>query len=521
MNIITLILLSLLFLNVECIKQYQIYIYPYWPLTVCNSTNAQILLDSNTQMNSAQLSIISGYELQLVLQNIGNMKNDQFYQIQLTCVSPDSFYQTLANDASTTDRIVLGIGAQRVSQSVLSQNIANSMPIYLSSLKLIYQQDQNKSYWILFRPLSVEVIFSYLGLGIAVSLIVWFMEERAWSQPKIKHINNILEIVYDVFSSLFFTNLIYLQKASSRIVLWFFWFTTFVYIVIYQSELTLKVSESYTTKTLSSMDSAISQNYKIGVFDVFYNQMLSSYPDNTSNFVSYNTTNTLQTINQLFTDLQTSKIQGFLLETPLSNYYCSLYCSAEAVDEVILSFNYVSLFAKGTSNQVIVNYNSQLSKSQQSLPLSLIKGQIFDVTGLSPCQASAEQIKTSELAGVWIILGITFGITLFIWGIQKCLKVKLSKSTKYYYQFQNQKNQLFEDRLQKQIKQEVSEILENYKGNFFKQIQLFERSLMLQDVDEKSMQNIHTPGYPKEQHDEVTIDNQNEVYKRTIQKQSE
>ncbi|KAL4489081.1 hypothetical protein ABPG73_005568 [Tetrahymena malaccensis] len=472
-------------------------------------------------MNSAQLSIISGYELQLVLYNIGNMKNDQFYQIQLTCVSPDSFYQTLANDASTADRIVLGIGAQRVSQSVLQQNIAISMPIYLSSLKLIYEQDQNKSYWILFRPLSLEVVFSYLGLGIAVSLIVWFMEERSWSQPKIKHINNILEIAYDVFSSLFFTNLIYLQKASSRIVLWFFWFTTFVYIVVYQSDLTLKVSESYTTNTLNSMDSAIQQNYKIGVFDVFYNQILNMYPNNTSNFVSYNTTNTQKTIDQLFLDLQTSKIQGFLLETPLSNYYCSLYCSAEAVDEVIQQFNYVSLFAKGTSDQIVSNYNSQISKSQQSLPTSLIKGLIFDVTGLSPCQASAEQIKTSELAGVWIILGITFGITLFIWGIQKCLKIKLSKSTKYYYQFQNQKNQLFEDRLQKQLKQEVLEILENYKGNFFKQIQLFERSLMLQDVDEKSMQNIPTPGYAKEQHEEITIENQNEVYKRSIQKQQE
>ena len=66
-----------------------------------------------------------------------------------------------------------------------------------------------------------------------MSVFIWVIEEKNFHRPKVHHMYNYLEIMYDVFSSLFFTNLIHLRKFSSRIVLWFFWFTTFIFSALY------------------------------------------------------------------------------------------------------------------------------------------------------------------------------------------------------------------------------------------------------------------------------------------------
>ncbi len=66
-----------------------------------------------------------------------------------------------------------------------------------------------------------------------VGILIWLMEEKVWNRPKKEHIYNIFEVVYDVYLSLFFTNIINLKQVSSRIILWFFWFNILIFTIIY------------------------------------------------------------------------------------------------------------------------------------------------------------------------------------------------------------------------------------------------------------------------------------------------
>lgn len=66
----------------------------------------------------------------------------------------------------------------------------------------------------------------------------------------------------------------------------------------------------------------------------------------------------------MFNEMDDSTIDGLLLETPLSDYFTSLYCSTEMVDGMIWSFNYVSLFGKNSDAGIISLFNSNLSKSK-------------------------------------------------------------------------------------------------------------------------------------------------------------
>jgi len=62
------------------------------------------------------------------------------------------------------------------------------------------------------------------------------------------------------------------------------------------------------------------------VLDVYSEKFYGLYPKNIKNFAEYSSTNTTASFLRMFDDIYNSNIDGILMETPLADYFASLYC---------------------------------------------------------------------------------------------------------------------------------------------------------------------------------------------------
>lgn len=73
-----------------------------------------------------------------------------------------------------------------------------------------------------------------------------------------------------------------------------------------------------------------------------------------------------------------------------------------------------------------------------------MKKKLLEIRALTRCNNTEEKITLAELAGLWIILGCTFVISLICWAIKKYFGIKFTYMSPYY-DYYTEKTQLFEE----------------------------------------------------------------------------
>lgn len=113
-------------------------------------------------------------------------------------------------------------------------------------------------YWTFALPLSWQVAGLLAILALSVAMLLWLFEDRSIDKStKTKLWLNFLQMLFEVFSSFFFTNALRLKEISSRFLVWALCFIILLFLGIYQSHLVMKISTSFYEPELPSFDFAI------------------------------------------------------------------------------------------------------------------------------------------------------------------------------------------------------------------------------------------------------------------------
>lgn len=127
----------------------------------------------------------------------------------------------------------------------MSQGFQFTQPAFISGLKVIAKKHYERGAWSFLYPITLNVGLGLIVSTIIVAIAIWIFEERGVKRPFSHHVLNFNEVMYDICASYFNTNAIELKRLSSKLLQWMFWFIIFVFLAIYQADLTAIYSSDY------------------------------------------------------------------------------------------------------------------------------------------------------------------------------------------------------------------------------------------------------------------------------------
>lgn len=155
-------------------------------------------------------------------------------------------------------------------------------------------------------------------------------------------------------------------------------------------------------------------------------------------------------------------IDGLLLETPLADYYSTRFCNIIALDSTVIEFNYGTVFAQGTDINMILEYSKHVIKVKESYETVVIQRKFFQIENAGDCSDSQASTKISmdQLAGLWVILLCSVVLAFAIFVIKKLGWIKMHKNyLSPYYNYYNEKTELFENQLKEAAEYELNSFL--------------------------------------------------------------
>lgn len=169
-----------------------------------------------------------------------DLEADLVYQ----CVSESEAY-TMVQDGTA----VMAVGRFVVNSDAISSGFTFSQPYYSSGLKLVGRKVYERDAWSFLYPITIEVGMAFIVMTILVAFALWLFEEQGVKRPFMHHVLNFNEVFYDSLASYFYTNAIELKRLASKLLQWMFWFVLFVFLSLYQADLTAIYSNNYFRST--------------------------------------------------------------------------------------------------------------------------------------------------------------------------------------------------------------------------------------------------------------------------------
>lgn len=190
------------------------------------------------------------------------------YIIDFICTDTANFESTILSQTITgSDVIVLGFGGRILNSQSVVGGLQPSMSTFTNNLRLISRKNEKLKYWTFALPISWDVAILFGVIAFCVAILIWFFEERQFGKAtKTQLWLNFLQMIYESFSSFFFTNALRLKTIGARFLIWTFCFIIILFLGIYYAHLVLKISSSFYEPELANFQFAIDNKKTIGIF---------------------------------------------------------------------------------------------------------------------------------------------------------------------------------------------------------------------------------------------------------------
>eukprot|EP01017_Pseudomicrothorax_dubius_P005247 TRINITY_DN1127_c0_g2_i1.p1 TRINITY_DN1127_c0_g2~~TRINITY_DN1127_c0_g2_i1.p1 ORF type:complete len:512 (+),score=115.68 TRINITY_DN1127_c0_g2_i1:154-1689(+) len=361
---------------------------------------------TGVQLVSSDKSVekFKGYDVDLlvyILQNMGWDPNSWYVE----CVSEDDMYKIIKNNQA-----FMGFGGVAITSQKMEENYDFSLPTFVSGLKLAMRSNTDADQWSFFLSFDTMLWLMILLTTILTGLFTWCFE-GVGKKSTGQRLKNLKEMIWQSFSSLFYTSEIRLQKFSARLVFLCFWFMVLVLTATYTADLTTKLASRNPKTSWSTMDAAISQKARIGTLTK-YRDMVLRY-----NLTLADRTYDWNEIDKIREDFHAGKIDGIALDIPtIDKLFATHPCTTFVIQEQLANFNYGFIYNYLTFDKALqktIDYNIYLFKESPDFQIfskKWINVYPFD----DSCQRPVSRLELENLAGLWIILAgaIFFGVML-------------------------------------------------------------------------------------------------------------
>ena len=141
--------------------------------------------------------------------------------------------------------VYTGFGAVPITSDYLDAGFTFSLPTYNAGIKLLIQTEIKVTYWSFLETFDVYLWVMIIVTTAVTGVIAWLFEDQTFAcKFNARCQKNFKEMMWQAFSSLFFTSEIRLQKFSARIVFLCFWFMVLILTATYTANLTSQLSNN-------------------------------------------------------------------------------------------------------------------------------------------------------------------------------------------------------------------------------------------------------------------------------------
>mmetsp|Transcript_6996 Transcript_6996/g.7907 ORF Transcript_6996/g.7907 Transcript_6996/m.7907 type:complete len:563 (+) Transcript_6996:23-1711(+) len=431
-------------------------------------------LDYDLNDATANSGATTGYAYDFLVNVMADQTMDTS-QLNLICTTPEDAVAMLKNGSAD-----FGVGHFVVNADILANGFIPSQPIFSSGLKLIGKKVYERDAWSFLYPITLEVGMAFIVMTVLVAFAIWLFEEQSVKRPFMHHVLNFNEVFYDALASYFYTNAIELKRLASKLLQWMFWFVLFVFLSLYQADLTAIYSNDYFRRNFRTLQDGINQGFKIATPSVY-----ASYFENTvykESIIFYDAIgeeDVLATSQRIANDLISGNITGALLEIPVADFVMSTQCDLYDVDDEYVSFDYALMFRGDIDPGFIFSFSQSIVKVNEQHSTQLVKKKYFDLSPAIDCSGQDTKISLQTMGGLWVIFACTLIISMVIFAFKKLQLFKFPQSYfPPYYQYYTPKTQVFENQLKESVDQQISQILSTYESQLKDEISSFEKGLL-------------------------------------------
>ncbi|KAL4506591.1 hypothetical protein ABPG72_000162 [Tetrahymena utriculariae] len=512
----------------------------FGPMMQCTIGKTLLLSDIINQrsqyQNSESIPDFNGYELDILIRTVV-INGGSFSAVQVTCFENQQDLENALNQGN----IIYGIGGIQIDYTKLQQGFFYSLPIYTGGLKIAVRVNNDKTIWSFFDPFDWSLWVVMLVTTFFVSIVTWIFEDSNFqsfwckknkentqktnsinesqnqrhqqaqsvyeeskqeessnyknsqikSNSNMQAFSNLLEMIWQSFSSLFFASSIRLQKFSSRIVFLGFWFVVIIVSATYVSNLTVLLAQNKNISQISSYQDIInSRDVKIYTFSDYVGTYInpSIFKGKQQDiFVTF--PKTKDGLNELVKQFyQSSNSQDLLnhvlmIDFPIVHNINSLYpCTTSILYETLSNFNYGVI----TKNLAVIKTLNSLLYNFIDDPYWLNQIQVYlNSTPIeNSCYIKQKSIDLHSLSGLWIFIAVAILIAIIINRIEAFrLKCALKSQQKLKDQQKDPQNNQIEKEV-KQSKQIELQNINNQKGEeeIENPIKKFEEGSQVHDI---------------------------------------
>jgi len=388
-------------------------------LTICTSEWTPSVICSGLE-NPLQWS---GYEIELFRATMPLM-GWTFDMLEWRCLDWDEMEDLLIN----TEECDIFPAGESPEIRLTNEGVQFSGATMESGLGILTRaEDSGTSFWYFFSAMSVAVWLALLGTAVLVGIIVWVFEVGTKSLTRDTLYSG--DLVWSSMQRPLGHGEIRVLSIAANLTFLVWNFTGFIVMALYCANLTSNLTISQIQADIRSVEDLSGKS--VGTWDDYVDVLRKDYKI----FAKGYPWNDVEDEKIMLRGLLDGDFDALVLDYSTLSVMDSASCETRLIPTQFNLFDFAVAFPKSAANRtnMIKSYNNALRNLKEFGTIELLQNRYLSL-GIQECKSgktgtNKSSVTWDQVAGLWIILGVTVGIGAFLVLVYRIWNKK--KSTLY------------------------------------------------------------------------------------------